>query len=90
MVARDCYRSQIQRCPRARLALPKKNTIQDNRQRRIKIQKLLLEFKNVEVKRNGCVVRKMTAGINLSFQHLNGDVNINLVFLISYLSVIFF
>ena len=61
MVARDYYRSQIQRCPRARLALPKKNTIQDNRQRRIKIQKLLLEFKNVEVKRNGCVVRKMTA-----------------------------
>ena len=61
MVARDYYRSQIQRYPRARFAVPKEDAVRvNNRAGRVKIKKLLPQFKNVEVKKSGRLIRKMT------------------------------
>ena len=55
-------RSQIQRYVRPRFAEPIENAtrINNNRNKRIKLKKLLPEFKNVEMEKNGRVVRNMT------------------------------
>ena len=51
MVSRDFYRRL--RYPRARFAAPKETNIRDNKKGRIKIKKVLQQFKNIEVKTNG-------------------------------------
>ena len=61
IVARGYYRSQIQRHPRARFAVSKEDAARvNNWAGRIKIKKLPPQFKNLEEKKNGCLIIKMT------------------------------
>ena len=76
MLATDYYR-QI-KYPRARFVAPKENDIRDKKKGRVKIKKVLPQFKNIKVKKMDASLEKWLSEVNLFFQHLKEDVNTNL------------
>ena len=58
MVAKDYYRSEIQRYLRARFVAPKENAIRDNKQGKLKIKKNYLNSKILRLRKMGASLEK--------------------------------